>query len=109
MAESKIKPTGWIYLGSTTGTATISLPENFNELLILFHPGNYDTYFRQAIVPRNILVETDKSFYTGDYQNSTSFFSGSVVVNLTTIKLAMIVDGSQGNITSTSGIIVYYR
>ena len=96
----------WTLQGSQTGTSPISLPADFDELLIVIRTAsNTGASFN---VPKAALDANDFSMSSGEYINSTSYAAYRVKVSLTSV--AAVVANSGGNdLLSGATTSVYYR
>ena len=98
----------WKYLGSVTGTTEITLPENFNELIILVERTSNNFY--QYTIPKVMLTDTYKGFTHGyciTEQNNSG--AASMSVKLTKAKINWVYASGAVDVTSTSKLYVYYR
>lgn len=98
----------WKYLRSTTGTTAISLPDDYDELLVIVDitPEFYiDFTFN---IPKLFLDSNNRQFVDGWYSNANSYGSVTIRVNTSSLYLDnAIVNGTdKKNVAVTK---VYYR
>lgn len=97
----------WTLLDTKTGTASINLPNDYNELFIKVKFGSYDIYV-PMFIPRIVLTSSYVQYRAGYYSLSTAHGMVSIAIKDTMMNIYEVyLNGS--NITSTSEIKVYYR
>lgn len=99
----------WNLLGSKTGTATQSLPSDFNEVLVdVCLPSETDTLNYMINIPKGMLSSSYKGFRSGNYISASNHSGILLNASLTSVALSYAQKAGT-EVTSTSTITVYYR
>ena len=98
----------WNLVDSKTGDTTITLPNSFNELLIIVVVDNNSNVHFTFNIPYQILGSSVKGFNSGYYQNSGVLSNCRVLVSNTSANLTVAFLNNQDK-KSTSTTIIYYR
>lgn len=93
-------------VATTTGTTPITLPSNFNELLITTRAMS-DWVCTSLHVAEIMLSESDNRYISGGSFNGNDVFV-RIVANKTQVFLEVCINNSS-TITDNSSITVYYR
>ncbi len=98
----------WTFWDSKTGTASITLPNSFRELLFIVKINNTDTLNFTMNVPYSILTTTEQGFNGGYYATST----GTAYCRVTSTKTSAALSAAffnGNNAASATVFSVYYR
>ncbi len=98
----------WNLVDSKTGDTNITLPNSFNELLIIVAVGNNVNVYFTFNIPYQILGSSVKGFNSGYYQNSSISSICRVLVSKTSANLTIAYLNGQDKL-STSITTIYYR
>ena len=97
----------WVSVGDTTGTTSLTLPQDFNEILVVVKVANNDNVCITMVIPENTLYNTAHGFNGGYYAGNINAHV-RVLGSLTSISLS-IATLNNSNVLSTSTMEVYYR
>ena len=98
----------WKLLGSSSGTTALTLPDNFNELIVEVKCNSITQLQYSYHFIKNQLTNSDKSYHNGFYSSSSDFSSCIVNVSLSSVALTrMIYKGTEYKENST--ITVYCK
>lgn len=97
----------WEYVGDATGSTSLSLPSEYNELYVecAISGGSGTVNFQ---IPKIALSSTTKAYSGGRYDSAASFVSVAISINTTSVSLA-VVKGNMGDNLSDSVLKVWYR
>ncbi len=100
----------WVELGQKKGTGSLTLPNDYRELLILFKLNDNDNAWLSMVLPYNMvsILEGTMGFNSGYWRSGNVGALGRVSVNPTTISLAQAYLNTV-DVTSNTYIVVYYR
>ena len=99
----------WTLKDNATGTASISLPSSFNEIMCIVKISNNDNVQIPLIIPYSHLTTTSQGFNSGYYgagQGTSSFCRVVATKTSASISQAYL---NANNVTSSSTLYVYYR
>lgn len=96
------------YIGTSVGENDLSLPENYNELLVIAQGGNNNLFYTFTI-PREILLDNEyRQFFNGRYYSSNACDNVAILAYKMRVRLGGFY--SDGNdITNSSHIFVYAK
>ena len=98
----------WKLLGSSSGTTALTLPDNFNELIVEAKCNSITQLQYSYHFIKNQLTNSDKSYHNGFYSSSSDFRSCIVNVSLSSVALTrMSYKGTEYKENST--ITVYCK
>ena len=98
----------WKLLGSSSGTTALTLPDNFNELIVEAKCNSITQLQYSYHFIKNQLTNSDKSYHNGFYTGSGDFSSCAVNVSLSSVALTrMSYKGTEYKENST--ITVYCK
>ena len=98
----------WTFVDSKTGTASITLPNSFRELLFVVKINNADNLNFTMYVPYAVLSTTEQGFNSGYYATSTG--NAYCRVNSTKTSAALNAAYFNGNNAASATVLsVYYR
>ena len=107
MATSKINnPMAWKLAGTATGSNTVSMPTEYNEILLWAQRST--TYFTAVVPKAEISASTvypRASFYYRADMNDGIYFE----VNSSTAKLGQWVQNGGNSVISSATFKLYYR
>lgn len=108
MASSKIKSDAWKSLGTAEGTATITLPNDFNELYVdvrvYLNSGGWANGFTFSFC--RAMLENTAVVYRQGYSFSTAGNLVNLAVSKTSVQITYaVIDGAQVSAKAH----VYYR
>ena len=107
MAVSTIKTNGWRKVDTVTGSNTIAIPNNTNELLVEVQYNDANFYF-SFYLAFNQLSDAEKSYTQGDNFGSTSYGAAQINAKKSYVYLnALYISGT--NHTSTSKMTLFVR
>lgn len=99
----------WKLAGSVTGgTNTVTLPENFNELLIIIRIADNASVNININIPYTALTTAETGFNGGYYQGSNVNAHARALVTTTTAKIG-IARLNNNDALNTTSMRVYYR
>lgn len=99
----------WKLAGSVTGgTNTVTLPENFNELLIIIRIADNASVNVNINIPYTALTTAEVGYNGGYYQSSGVNAYARTLVTTTTAKIG-IARLNNNDTLSTTSMRVYYR
>lgn len=102
------KNKNWKLHTTITGTATINLPTDYNELYIEISRTGYTDPIMSICIPKTSLTASARTFRKGYYFNSSVNGALGAVISLTTYKtIDLYISGTAYNSTALTNI--YYR
>lgn len=98
----------WKLIASKTGTASVSLPDTFDELMCVVFASSNANVGVTINIPRNALTSSTRGFNGGYYQGSGVNASARISATQTSANLTTAyLNGS--DVTGSSGVYFYYR
>lgn len=104
----------WTPAGTSTGTTPISLPANFNELLVyVINTSGLGAY--TMTIPKDILSNNNTTFEFGNGITENSVMYGRIaevnvsLTEVTLVKSAWSAGNSNTDITNSTTVKVYYK
>lgn len=100
----------WVELGRKTGAGSITLPNDYRDLLAIIKLQGGDNTWLSIDLPEALLSQLENSmgFNSGYYRSAGINGMGRVSVNTTTISLSQAyLNGN--DVLSTTDWVVYYR
>ena len=97
----------WTLVDTKTGSTSINLPANFNELLCVANVDNSGNKW-SCVIPKNELSSTASYFRVGNYSFSNSNGTATIQVSLSSAKMYQLYWNETDKL-STSTFTVYYR
>lgn len=108
LKEKLEKSNNWKLHATTTGTGTINLPAEYNELYIEISRTGYTDPIMNLYVPRASLTASARTFRNGYYFNSSVHGAIGCVISLTTYRTGdLYISGTAYNSSALTNI--YYR
>lgn len=97
----------WTLVDTKTGSTSINLPANFNELLCVANVDNSGNKW-SCVIPKSELSNTASYFRVGNYSFSNSNGTATIQVSLSSAKMYQLYWNETDKL-STSTFTVYYR
>lgn len=95
----------WTLQGTASGSSTINVPSNYNELLAI---PELEGYHGSIVIPKAELSSTNKNFNVGWAASSTGNGMFSLTCNSSTININLAIRDSQTK-TASATLKLYYR
>lgn len=107
MASSVIKNTmAWKLKGTATGTTSITMPTDFNEILLV---GKMGAYYWTAVVPKDEISDTAILPRSASYYNASANAFITWRVTKSAMRLELCTENSGTDRTSATTVKLYYR
>lgn len=100
----------WVELGVKQGSGSITLPNDYKEILVIINLQDNANAWLTLNIPQNLIVNFTGSmgFNSGYYRSASLNAMGRVSVSSTTINLSQAyLNGT--DVLSTTYMVVYYR
>lgn len=98
----------WTLLGDATGTTPITLPSDFNELMIHFDQvGTSKSYV--YMFEKTMLTTTPVDYVQGGYISASNCSQVALEITTTDVKIAYAYQNGANDTTSSAVITVFYR
>ena len=105
MATSIIKSNNWILKGAVTGTANVTMPTDYNEILLVAKHG---TNIMSAVHTKDDVTSGQQYERLGAYYGNAGYISATIELTNTYAKLyAFNESGSE--VAASSTFKLYYR
>ena len=101
----------WIELGTKTGAVSMTLPNDYKEILVLMKIGGLQNLFLSILIPEIFISQIvgTMSFNSGYYRGASINAMGRVSVSSTSIVLNEAWYNGNTDALSTTQWVVYYR
>lgn len=106
MATSTIQSTGWKLAGTATGTNTVTMPTEYNEILLLAYRA---TTYLSIVVPKAEISSTSIYPRSGFYYRSDINDGAYFEVNSSTANLGRWYANNGAEVSSQVTFKLYYR
>lgn len=99
-------PLAWKLQGTATGTTSIAMPTDFNEILLV---GKMGAYYWTAVVPKDEISDTAILPRSASYYNTSANAFITWRVTKTAMRLELCTENSGTDRTSVTTVKLYYR